>query len=624
MTDTPTGPRSEHTFAGGAVRLGGRYEIGDLLGRGGMADVRVGRDLRLGRTVAIKRLRTDLASDPTFLARFRREAQSAAALNHPAIVAVYDTGEAGGADGDTAPYIVMEYVEGQTIREIMHDGRKLLPQRALELTAEILGALDYSHRAGIVHRDIKPGNVMLTPAGQVKVMDFGIARAIADASSAMTQTAAVVGTAQYLSPEQARGEQVDARSDIYSTGCLLFELLVGRPPFVGDSPVSVAYQHVREEPAVPSTINPEVTPAMDAIVGRALAKRAEDRYQSAADMRADIERAIAGRSVTMPVASAPAFAGEGSATQVGTFMIPTATAPAAAEPSADEDEPEQRRRRWPWVVAAIVLLLAIAGAGLALSGVFDPDAPTPPATTRVPDVRGESQAGAIKKLEAAKLVVVPADITRQASNDVDKGDVISTDPANNEPVEEGTNVSLVVSKGPEQVSVENVIGVPLDAAQDTLKNQGLKVKVERQESDAPTNQVIGTDPVAATTVDVGSTVTVTVSEGQTEVPDVVGFGERRATKTLQGAGFAVDPVSDPTATEKAGKVVRQSPAAGTPLNSGDTVTIVVSAKPEPPEPPEPSDLTDPTPPDPSDPEPPGQPTELPTPDGDDFGAGGDD
>jgi serine/threonine-protein kinase len=245
MTDTPTGPRSEHTFAGGAVRLGGRYEIGDLLGRGGMADVRVGRDLRLGRTVAIKRLRTDLASDPTFLARFRREAQSAAALNHPAIVAVYDTGEAGGADGDTAPYIVMEYVEGQTIREIMHDGRKLLPQRALELTAEILGALDYSHRAGIVHRDIKPGNVMLTPAGQVKVMDFGIARAIADASSAMTQTAAVVGTAQYLSPEQARGEQVDARSDIYSTGCLLFELLVGRPPFVGDSPVSVVPARAR-------------------------------------------------------------------------------------------------------------------------------------------------------------------------------------------------------------------------------------------------------------------------------------------------------------------------------------------------------------------------------------------
>ncbi|MEO6470945.1 MAG: Stk1 family PASTA domain-containing Ser/Thr kinase, partial [Aeromicrobium sp.] len=293
MTETPDEP----------IRLGDRYELGGLLGRGGMADVRVGRDLRLGRTVAIKQLRSDLASDPTFQERFRREAQSAASLNHPAIVAVYDTGAGVDRDGHVAPYIVMEYVEGQTLRDLMRDGRKLLPERALDITADVLSALDYSHRSGIVHRDIKPANVMLTPSGQVKVMDFGIARAIADASSAMTATAAVIGTAQYLSPEQARGETVDARSDIYSTGCLLYELLTGRPPFVGDSPVSVAYQHVREEARPPSQLNPDVSTSIDAIVAKSLAKRTDDRYQSAADMRKDIERLVAGHPIEAPTAA---------------------------------------------------------------------------------------------------------------------------------------------------------------------------------------------------------------------------------------------------------------------------------------------------------------------------------
>lgn len=275
--------------------LGGRYELEGLLGRGGMADVRIGRDLRLGRTVAVKQLKSELAADPTFQERFRREAQSSAALNHPSIVAVYDTGEAPDAAGTSIPYIVMELVEGQTLREVLRDGRKILPERALSITADVLSALDYSHRAGIIHRDIKPANVMLTPEGKVKVMDFGIARAIADASSAMTQTAAVIGTAQYLSPEQARGETVDARSDIYSAGCLLYELLAGRPPFVGESPVSVAYQHVREEARPPSQYNPDVTASIDHIVAKSLAKRTEDRYQSAGDMRRDIERVIGGQ-----------------------------------------------------------------------------------------------------------------------------------------------------------------------------------------------------------------------------------------------------------------------------------------------------------------------------------------
>ena len=294
---------SEDQAGGTGPRVGGRYVLGELLGRGGMAEVRKGTDIRLGRIVAVKRLRTDLASDPTFQARFRREAQASASLNHPAIVSVYDTGEELSTDGSDVPqpYIVMEHVAGRTLREILREGRKLLPERALEITSGVLSALDYSHRAGIVHRDIKPANVMLTPHGDVKVMDFGIARAIADASSAMTQTAAVVGTAQYLSPEQARGEAVDSRSDVYSTGCLLYELLTGRPPFVGDSPVSVAYQHVREQAPPPSSIEADLPSGIDAIVMKSLTKGVEERYQSAAEMRADIERYLAGKPVLAPV-----------------------------------------------------------------------------------------------------------------------------------------------------------------------------------------------------------------------------------------------------------------------------------------------------------------------------------
>src|SRR6201991_2701367 len=286
----------------GPTLVGGRYELGELLGRGGMAEVRKGTDTRLGRVVAVKRLRTDLASDATFQARFRREAQSAASLNHPSIVAVYDTGEEPAADGSgiSQPYIVMEFVAGRTLRDILREGRKILPERALEITSGVLSALDYSHRAGIIHRDIKPGNVMLTPSGDVKVMDFGIARAISDASSTMTQTAAVVGTAQYLSPEQARGEQVDTRSDLYSTGCLLFELLTGRPPFVGDSPVSVAYQHVREQAPPPSSLDEDLTPELDAIVMKSLAKNVGAPSPSAPAMKADIAPCPAGKPVQAP------------------------------------------------------------------------------------------------------------------------------------------------------------------------------------------------------------------------------------------------------------------------------------------------------------------------------------
>ena len=278
--------------------VGGRYELGELIGYGGMAEVHRGRDTRLNREVAIKVLRADLARDPSFLTRFRREAHSAAGLNHPSIVSVYDTGEDVGPDGTPVPFIVMEYVEGRTLRDILKSEGRLPGRRAMEIAADICAALDFSHRNGIVHRDIKPANVMITPAGAVKVMDFGIARAVADTSSTVTQTANVIGTAQYLSPEQARGETVDARSDVYSTGCLLYELVTGVPPFQGDSPVAVAYQHVRENPVMPSARNPEIPRVVDSIVMKALAKNQLNRYQSAGEMRADLQRALADQPVT--------------------------------------------------------------------------------------------------------------------------------------------------------------------------------------------------------------------------------------------------------------------------------------------------------------------------------------
>ncbi|MBO0831063.1 MAG: Stk1 family PASTA domain-containing Ser/Thr kinase [Actinobacteria bacterium] len=279
--------------------LGDRYELDRIVGRGGMAEVFRARDIRLNRIVAVKTLRNDLARDQTFQARFRREAQSAASLNHPSIVAVYDTGE-DMVGGTPLPYIVMEFVEGQTVRDLLRDDRRLQPERAVEITDALLEALEYSHRNGIVHRDIKPGNVMLTRSGHVKVMDFGIARSVSDSQLTLTQTAQVIGTAHYMSPEQARGERVDARSDLYSTGCLLYELLTGRPPFTGDSPLTIAYQHVKQDPVPPSRVDPQAPAWADGLVLKALQKDQARRYQSAAQMRADIQRALAGAPLAAP------------------------------------------------------------------------------------------------------------------------------------------------------------------------------------------------------------------------------------------------------------------------------------------------------------------------------------
>ena len=539
------------------IRLGDRYELGGLLGRGGMADVRIARDLRLGRTVAVKQLRVDLATDDTFQARFRREAQSAAALNHPSIVAVYDTGESTDAQGHHIPYIVMEYVEGSTLRDILKDDRKILPERALSITADVLSALDYSHRNGIIHRDIKPANVMLTPTGQVKVMDFGIARAIADASSAMTQTAAVIGTAQYLSPEQARGETVDARSDIYSTGCLLYELLTGRPPFVGDSPVSVAYQHVREEPTPPSQLNPDVTESVDNIVAKALAKRTDDRYESAADMRRDLERAVDGQFIGAPTLAATQVAGA------------TAVAPAAAAALAEDEEEEPSNRRKWWIIAIIAALLL----GALAYAIFQMTRPEPVAQVDVPDVVGQEQAAAVRVLEAEGFEVITEE---QSSADVESGNVIEQTPEGGATADEGSDVTIVVSTGPEQVSVPNVVNLSFEEAQSVLEGEGLQVEREERDSDESEGTVIATNPPANSSVNVGSTVTVIVSRGQITVPGVVGQGEDAAVDALEGAGLDVDVTEDPNSTAPEGQVASQSIPEGQRVPPGTSITIVVS------------------------------------------------
>ena len=565
------------------IRLGERYELGGLLGRGGMADVRVGRDLRLGRTVAVKQLRSDLAADDTFQARFRKEAQSTAALNHPSIGAVYDTGESIDKHGNHVPYIVMEYIEGQTLRDIMRgaaDGRKILPERALSITADVLSAIDYSHRNGIIHRDIKPANVMLTPSGQVKVMDFGIARAIADTSSAMTQTAAVIGTAQYLSPEQARGETVDARSDIYSTGCLLYELLTGRPPFVGDSPVSVAYQHVREEARPPSQLNPDVSTTIDHIVAKSLAKRVEDRYQSAADMRKDIDRAIAGLHVDAPTAATVAA---GAATQVAPAAPPVAPTNGGgarrALPEADEDE--SNAKWWGIGIVAALLLAALA------YGIYKWTEPPPEVPqVAVTDVTGMPVEEATRALTNDGFTVATENEQRP-DNEVKEGRVIATDPPAGEEVAEKSEITLIVSSGPEEVTIPNFDGFSYDEAKEVLEDKGLKVKKAEEDSSLPKDQVINSNPPAGEVVDFGSTVTLKVSKGQSTVPNVVGLDRSDAIDALKDAGLEVDVVEDPESPSPEGQVDAQDKPEGSVVSPGTTVTITVSTNPGIPDPEDP-------------------------------------
>ena len=568
--------------------VGGRYELGGVLGRGGMAEVHMGRDVRLGRNVAVKTLRADLASDPTFQARFRREAQSAASLNHPAIVAVYDTGE-DLLNGTPLPYIVMEYVEGTTLRELLQSGRRLLPERALEIVAGVLQALEYSHRNGIIHRDIKPGNVMLTRSGHVKVMDFGIARAVADMGATMTATAAVIGTAQYLSPEQAKGEHVDARSDIYSTGCLLYELLVGRPPFVGDSPVSVAYQHVREDPLPPSQFDPEVPPEIDAIVLKALAKNPENRYQSADEMRADIDRALDGRPVAAPAVMMASGSG-GAATQV---MQPTAVIPGGSGtgaygpggpggPPGRYQPPPPKQNKGPMIALITLAVIAVfALAALIGRAIFGGDEGAK--TQEVPSVLGQPEPNAVTTLERAQFKASVNDGCAAFNDQYASGQVYRQSPEGQTQATPSSTVTLCISKGTETVAIPDVRDRTPDDAKAQLEDLGFKVQVVDQASaDVEKDHVIGTNPAAGAHPEKGSTVKLLVSTGpeQVAVPSVVGKQRNDAENILRDAGFQVQINEVEAPDEKAGTVLDQNPGAGAKVDPGTTVTLTVAKQPQ--------------------------------------------
>jgi serine/threonine-protein kinase len=560
--------------------LGGRYELDGIVGRGGMAEVFRARDIRLDRVVGVKTLRDDLARDQTFQARFRREAQSAASLNHPSIVAVYDTGE-DMLGSLPVPYIVMEFVDGRTLRDLLRDDRRLLPERAAEITDGVLRALDYSHRNGIVHRDIKPGNVMLTRSGDVKVMDFGIARAVSDSQMTMTQTAQVIGTAQYLSPEQARGERVDARSDLYSTGCLLYELLTGRPPFTGDSPVAIAYQHVKEPPIPPSQIDPEVPPWADAIVLKAMEKDAADRYQSAGEMRNDIQRALSGAPVAAPMLG-DAYAGTrrmgGAATQVAgrTAAIPPYRY--GEEDGGLGGPPQRQRRAWPWVVLVAVVVLLIAA--IFLIKFFNSSGNN----VGVPSVANETVAQADAKIRAAGLTPASPP-TYQYNPTVGKNRVISTNPADGSAEPKGTTIHLLVSKGRQPATkfpVPGVVNESRSQAEAALTAKGFVPVVHKvpPQAGVQPNTVVGQSPGQGVLEPRGSNVTIDVTQRTLTVPNkVIGMQQAAAMQLLSSPPYSYfvtpQPGTGPGGQFTAGDVYTTSPPPGTALSPGSPITIYV-------------------------------------------------
>ncbi|MBB6333695.1 Stk1 family PASTA domain-containing Ser/Thr kinase [Schaalia hyovaginalis] len=573
-------------------RLAGRYEVRSLIGRGGMAEVHLGFDTRLSRIVAIKMLRSDLARDSVFQARFRREAQSAASLNHPNIVAVYDTGEEMvlGPDGRgiSVPYIVMEYVEGHTVKDLLSDGTPVPINEAVSIVSGVLSALEYSHSQHLVHRDIKPGNIMLTADGKVKVMDFGIARALSDSQATMTQTNAVVGTAQYLSPEQARGEQVDARSDLYSTGVVLFELLTGRPPFTGDSAVAVAYQHVQQLAPTPSAITPDVPEPLDRVVLKALAKNREDRYSSAGSMLADLMRATRGGRVNAPETAVWADTRAMPAPAEQTATLPAAPAfapvqsPTSAVPSLKADEVEEpvKGRKKMWIVLGLILaaLLIVGGVWYALAR----SQPTAEMVAVPDNLVGMSEADAKAAVESVGLVFAVSDKT-VASEELAEGVVAEVDPPSGERVEVGTTVTAKLSSGSDSVVIPEVTNMTPEAAQDAVEALGLVWELDANKVDSDSveeGKIAKVNPSVGKKVKKGSTVKGTVSSGKktVTVPDLTGMTQDQAREYLTQVGLQVGNVQtsdDPS--QSAGKILSSSPAAGETLNKGESVSITVAS-----------------------------------------------
>ena len=547
--------------------LAGRYEIGPLLGQGGMARVFKGSDRVLDRTVAIKVLSPQYADDDQFVSRFRREAQAAAGLNHPNIVGVYDTGDQGDVH-----FIVMEYIEGRTLRDVVRNEGPLMPERAAEIVQAVARALSSAHQAGLVHRDIKPGNVMLTSDGEVKVMDFGIART--STGDTLTQTAAVLGTASYLSPEQAQGLTVDARSDIYSLGCVLYEMLTGRAPFSGDSPVAIAYKHVKEDPVPPSRLNPDVPESLDAVVMKSMAKNPANRYQTADELRADLERARRG----LPTLATPLMPGD--ATEVVTSPAgPGETAVMTGVPPGEEEE---GRRRRPWLVALSVLL-ALAALGLAAFFLVRSLLPAPPQFVRVPDVVGQPEEEAVVTLENAGFQVPEPD--RQFDPEVRRGLVISQTPAADERVQEGTEVQLVISRGPPPEAIPNVVGLTEDEAAATLEEAGFEVgQVTEEESDEEEGLVLEQDPPAGEEARPGTAVNLVVSSGPATVavPDVLCQDLGSAQQEIEEAELDMVVTGTRFSDEcPPGTVAEQNPSPETQVPPGSNVRVKESTGPSP-------------------------------------------
>ena len=557
--------------------LNDRYRVDDLIGRGGMAKVYRGYDEKLGRTVAIKILERDLAGDGTFRTRFRLEAQAASRMAHSSIVRVFDAGEDTETDASGAkrpvPYIVMELVTGTLLKDIIAQGT-LSPKDAVRYADGILEALEYSHRAGVVHRDIKPGNVMVTETGQVKVMDFGIARAVSDSSSTVAQTTAILGTAAYFSPEQAKGESVDARADLYSTGVVLYEMLTGRPPFRGDSPVAVAYQHVSETPVTPSDVNPALPRGLDPVVLRALAKDPYQRYPDAARFREALDEALEGRAPTKRELD----------TLTNELYGPS---PRQAQETArtlrqlSSDNTMTRTQSGPpvvWIWAAVALIAVLIVAVLFWVSTIQPWSGAPASSRVVPDVAGMTYERAASELEANDLV--PVEIS-EPSDTVDEGIVIGTDPAEGVSVSPDQRVEVHVSEGPQVATVPDLVGLSLAEARQAIADAGLSLGAILPVDDASSakDTVLsvssGTDDLTAgDEVSQGSVVDLEVATGRVQVTNYTGWSVESAESALAELGLTSELVEDENclASDQPG-IVSQSSIGSVPIRS--TITLRV-------------------------------------------------
>jgi eukaryotic-like serine/threonine-protein kinase len=537
----------------------GRYRVLHRLGSGGMAEVYCAQDLQLGRKVALKVLYRRFAEDQEFVERFRREASSAAGLQHQHVVSVYDRGEY-----DGTYYIAMEYLDGRSLKTIIRDEAPLDPERAIDLTVQVLRAARFAHRRGIIHRDFKPQNVIVDAEGRAKVTDFGIARA---GASDMTQTGSIMGTAQYLSPEQAQGEAVSAASDLYSIGIILYEMLTGRVPFEGESAVTIALKQVNEAPVPPSAYNPAVGPALEAAVLRALEKHPALRFQDADEFINALEDAR-GSATTATHVAAPAY--------VAPAGPPTMVEPPISEAYAYPPEPlpppeERDGGRWWWWLLALLLIAGAIVAGVLVFGGGGKK-------VTVPTVVGADQANAEARLRQEGFKVDTTPKTSQRPS----GEVIGQDPAGGERAEKGSTVELTVSSGPQQVAVPQVTGLTLRSAQGRLDRAGLKSSTREEASDSvPKGRVISASPQEGEKVDKGSSVSLVVSTGpeQVDVPDETGKSFDEASSELEAAGFKVTRKDQETTDEDPGKVLSQSPKGGSQAAKGSVVTLTVAKEP---------------------------------------------